>query len=377
MLKAFEKDLRERERQSLLRRPKGLEGIDFSSNDCLNLSDHPKIRAAMGEALEKGLPLSGRASRLLSGTSPWHEETEALLGAFLSRQGVLSFSSGYLASIGVIPALVRPAGAAVFSDELNHASLIDGVRLSRAACHIFPHRDLGALEALLKKERGEKLIITESLFSMGGDFAPLSEISSLALKYQALLFVDEAHATGVFGPGFSGLTGHLREKEHIVSLHTGGKALGASGAFIGCSRLIKTHLINSCRSFIYTTAPPPLLMVQWKAALKVLEEEPFRPLRLRETSLRARSELSGLFPGGLEKTESHILFLPAAGPSEALEKEDLLRRRGLSSGAVRWPSVPKGKEGLRIALKYQHKREDLRRLKSALREASGCQGGGC
>ena len=461
MFKSFEKNLREKKLQGLFRRPAEPQGIDFSSNDCLNLSCHPKIRARMAEALEKGIPLSARSSRLISGATPWHEETDALLRAFLSREGLLSFSSGYLANVGILPALAK-GEKAVFSDELNHASLIDGIRLSRAIRHIFPHRNLNALEDLLKKEKREKIIVTESLFSMGGDFAPLREISDLALKYQALLFVDEAHATGLFGQNFSGFASGLEEKEHIVSLHTGGKALGSSGAFVGCSRLIKDYLINNCRSFIYTTAPPPLLMVQWKAVLDVLKTEPFRPLELRAKSRQMRAALSADGSGGgpdfpdppalsrrggpgksgegksggreeknpagsekrgrrrqdkspispqdgrqrgnlqnpsrdfsqdlnrdhglnqsrpfkknsaspfypLERTESPILFLEAGSPAKALKKEKFLRRRGFGARAIRWPTVPRGKEGLRIVLKYHHKREELSRLKSALREAA-------
>ncbi len=384
MFKSFEDSLRERKLQGLLRHLKspqtGPERPDFESNDYLGLSGHPKIRARMAEALAGGIPLSAKSSRLLSGNSLWHEETESLLSGFLSREGVLSFSSGYLANIGALPALIAGGGRrgggkkkAVFSDRLNHASLIDGIRLSGGRCQVFPHRDLNALEDLLKKTRGEKIIVTESLFSMTGGLAPLREISDLALRHHALLYVDEAHATGLFGPGFAGFAAGLSEKEHIISLHTAGKALGSSGAFIGCQRLIRDFLINCCRSFIYTTAPPPLLMVQWKAAIEVLKEEPFRPLELRKQSLSFRLWLSkalkAAFPAGLEPTESPVIFLPAGGPAEALKKEKLLMDRGLNVRAIRCPAVPKGGDGLRIVLKCRPAEKDLSRLKGPLLEA--------
>ena len=275
------------------------------------------------------------------------------------------FSSGYLANIGVIPALAQ--GRTVFSDELNHASLIDGIKLSKSPCKIYPHNDLNFLENLLKSVSGDKLIVTESLFSMEGDFAPLKEISGLALKYGALLLVDEAHATGIFGHRFSGLVSELEEKEHIVSIHTCGKALGGFGAFVGSEALIKDYLINNCRSFIYTTAPPPLMLIQWKAALAVLKKESFRPLSLRKKSLNFRSTLKDQFC--LKETESPIVPLLMASNRKALQTAEQLRKKGLDVRAIRFPTVPKGKERLRVVLKYSHSEEQLKALKKGLLES--------
>ena len=251
----------------------------------------------------------------------------------------MTFSSGYLANVGVVAALAR--GKTVFSDELNHASLIDGISLSQSPCKIYPHNDLNALEQLLKKEPGEKVIVTESLFSMEGDFVPLKEISELALKYGALLMVDEAHATGIFGNNFSGCVSDLEEKNHIISLHTCGKALGGFGAFIGCSSLIKDYLVNYCRPFIYTTAPPPLMFVQWKAALEVLEKESFRPLALRKRALDFRTALSDQF--SLKKTESPIVPLLMDSTKVALRRAEQLRKQGLDIRAIRFPHCSQGK----------------------------------
>ena len=358
VFKSFEEALQKKRAQDGYRIPSRPAGVDFVSNDYLNLSSHPYIRKALIAALKKGIPLSSRASRLLSGTLRWHEEMEEKLKTFISREGVLLFSSGYLANVGALPALAK--GKTIFSDEFNHASLIDGVALSKSPYIIYSHNNLNQLEQLLKKKSGKKIIVTESLFSMEGDFAPLRELSDLALRHGALLVVDEAHATGIFGGNFSGCVSDLKEKEHIVTLHTCGKALGSFGAFVGCSKMIKNYLINYCRSFIYTTAPPPLMLVQWKAALEVLEKEPHRPLTLRKKALNFRKTLS--YPFSLEKTESPIAPLLIKGAGEALKRAERLRKRGLDVRAIRYPTVPKGKERLRIVLKYDHSQEQITAL---------------
>ena len=363
MFKSFEQDLKERKQNHLYRVPTEPEGIDFTSNDYLNLSSSQEIREKMIEALKQNTPLSSKASRLLSGTHPLHKQMEEELKKFTKREGILIFSSGYSANLGVIPLLAK--GRTVFSDKLNHASLIDGVRLSRSPCVIYPHNDLNALEALLKKEKGEKLIITESLFSMAGDFSPLEDLSFLALKYQSLLFIDEAHTTGLFGKNFSGRVSDLKEKEHIITLHTCGKALGSFGAFVASSSLIKDYLINNCRSFIYTTAIPPLIMIQWKSILEILKRESFRPLELRKKAYQFRSDLSSLFP--LEKTESPIVPILTSSSLSALEGSQFLKKKGFDIKAIRYPTVPKNKEGLRIILQYQQTQEQLSQLKEALK----------
>ena len=419
-MNAFERDLQERKAGGLFRslvRPSS--GADFVSNDFLGLSSHPEIRAALIQALRDDLPLSGRASRLLSGSSARHEEMEERLSGFVGKGrglAALIFPSGWQANVGVLAALSR--GRTVFSDRLNHASLIDGIALSKSRLEIYPHKDLNVLEALLKKTQGEKLIVTESLFSMDGDFAPLEEILDLALKHGALLFADEAHATGLFGPCFGGFAGALKEPEAVVSMHSFGKALGSCGAFIRCSRLIKDWLVNHCRSFIYTTAPPPLRMVQWAAALDVLGKETFRPLTLRKKALQFRKVLreQGLFPS-LELTESPIIPLvissaeqrPAlrgraplrtefqrtasrrtgaalqesGGDSQgkellrdgdrrlrltALEAAEALQKKGFDVRAVRYPAVPKGTDRIRLVLKFHHSESLLTDLQQALKD---------
>ena len=364
MFESFIKDLEKRKQDHLYRTLVKPSGEDFVSNDYLNLSCHPKVQQALIEALQQGVSLSGKASRLLAGTTSWHEEVEEELQEWLSREGVLSFSSGYLANVGVLSLLCKDK--VVFSDQLNHASLIDGISLSKSPCRIYPHNDLNVLESLLKKEKGQKVIVTESLFSMEGDFAPLNEISQLALQHGALLIVDEAHATGIFGNNFSGCVSDLKEKDHVVSLHTCGKALGGFGAFVGSSALLKDYLINCCRSFIYTTALPPLFLFQLKTILKILKEEPFRPLNLRKQALAFRSSLSPHF--SLEKTESPILPLRVSSSQEALQFEKKLRAKGFDVKAIRRPTVPEGREGVRLVLKYNHSSKLLDSLLKALLE---------
>ena len=358
MFDFFKTNLKQKKQNYLYRNISLPKGIDFTSNDYLNLSSHPGIRKKMIQALKEGLVLSAKASRLLGGTSPWHTEAEKALKEFVKRPAVLSFSSGYQANLGLIPALAKER--IVFSDELNHASLIDGIRLSKSPYFIFQHNDLNHLEDLLKKESKKKLIVTESLFSMEGDFCPLEDISNLALKYQALLLIDEAHSTGLFGKGLGGRVSNLKQKDHIVTVHTGGKALASSGAFVSSSLLIKNYLINNCRSFIYATAPPPLLMIQWLAILEVLKKEKGRALSLRQKSLQMRKDLS------LAPSESPIIFIVLQTTEKALKSAKSLRNQGFFIQAVREPSVPKDKQGLRIILHYEHTEEQLSTLKQNL-----------
>ncbi len=358
MFDFFENDLKRKKRRGLFRKISLPKGEDFTSNDFLNLSDHPEIKKKMRDVLGQGIALSSKASRLLGGTSPWHIKAEKALKKFIKRPAVLSFPSGYQANVGLIPALAKER--VIFSDALSHASLIDGIRLSKSPYHIFRHNDLNHLEDLLKKEKKKKLIVTESLFSMEGDFCPLEEISQLALEHQALLLADEAHSTGLFGKSLGGRVGDLKEKDHIVTVHTGGKALGSFGAFAGSSRLIKEYLINNCRSFIYTTAPPPLLMAQWLAVLEILKKESRRAVNVRQKAMQFRKDLS------LAESESPIIFIVLNGPAEALKAAQKLRQRGFFVQAIREPTVPKERQGLRVLLRFSHTKDLLDSFKQNL-----------
>ena len=359
MFEDFKSNLAERKKNKLYRQIPKQKGLDFSSNDYLSLSSHPQIKKDIAQFLKKNRSLSSKASPLLGGLSnSLYSEVEQALKRFINRSGVLMFSSGYQANLGLIPALAKER--VIFSDELNHASLIDGIRLSQRPYHIFRHNDLKHLEALLKKEKGKKIIITESLFSMTGDFAPLKELSNLALKYQALLFVDEAHSTGLFGKSLGGRISDLKQKNHIVTVHTGGKALASCGAFTGSSILIKNYLINNCRSFIYSTAPTPLLMAQWLSVLKLLKKESYRAKELKQKALLVRQEFS------LPITKSPILFLVLKSTQQALNVSQKLKRAGYFIPAIRWPTVPKNKQGLRLSLHFNHSLKEVKAVKKIL-----------
>ena len=282
--KEWSKQINDLKKQGLKRELKIIQGIDFSSNDFLSLSQYPSIRKALIKALGQGIPLNAGASRLIRGQTKWHEQTEKLFQKWIGRPSALFFSSGYLANIAIISTLGKDA--VIFSDELNHASLIDGCRMLNQKKYIYPHKDLDVLEKFLKKEkRGKKkVIITESLFSMDGDRAPLKELSALALRYGALLIVDEAHSTGLYGNKGAGLCTLLKQKEHIISVHPCGKAMGTSGAFIVGPKMLKSYLVNHCRPFIYSTAPHPLLLFHIQCVVKLLQKNSKRRTVLQKKS---------------------------------------------------------------------------------------------
>ncbi len=358
-LTKWEKELTQLAHQNLNRKLKTPEGLDFSSNDYLSLTHHAGIRKSLIQALKKDLPLSAGASRLIRGHTPWHKETEQLFQRYVGRKSALFFSSGYMANLGLIQTLCK--NSVIFSDQMNHASLIDGCRLSRSPCHIYPHKDMNTLEHLLKKERQKnKMIITESLFSMDGDFAPLQELSELALKYQALLIVDEAHATGIYGPKGNGLCGPLREKEHIISIHPCGKAMAANGAFIAGPAILKKYLINKCRAFIYTTAPSPVLLFYIKCVLNVLKKEAKRRELLKKKADFFRNKIKNLAPIG--DSESMIIPIITESTTSALAIEKTLQKKGYDIRAIRYPTVAKGKERLRICIHYNHTYKQLKEL---------------
>lgn len=364
----FKKDLELRKKQKLYRSLSFSDdegSFNFSSNDYLGLRNHPSIRQALKQFLENDEAVSSSASPLLGGYSSYHKEALEFFCQWRSCQASLAFSSGYQASLGVLPALAKHS--LVFSDELNHASLIDGIRLSGSPYHIFRHNDLNHLEDLLKKTKdnksGQKLIVTESLFSMSGDFSHLESLSQLCDRYKALLYLDEAHSTGLFGDNLSGLSRLVKNQDFLVSLHTGGKALASPGAFVACSQLIQNHLINHCRSFIYSTAPSALFMRHWLAVLKLLkqQDQQKRAKKLRQKALQMRQAL------GLEPTESPILFINLKTTDQALKVSKELSAKKYFIPAIRYPTVPKDKQGLRIVLRYDHKDKEISALLDTLK----------
>ncbi|TAN36262.1 MAG: 8-amino-7-oxononanoate synthase [Verrucomicrobia bacterium] len=333
--------------------------LNFSSNDYLNLAHHPEVIAAAERALRE-CGASAGASRLVSGTLALHEELEARLAKLKGYPAGLVFGSGYLTNLGVLPALVG-RGDAIFADRLAHASLMDATMLSRAELHRFRHNDAGHLEELLKKHAGagRKLVVTESVFSMDGDLAPLPDIATVAERHGALLLVDEAHATGVFGPGGSGLIReHKLESAVNISMGTLSKALGGYGGFVACSEKLRALLINRARAFIFTTAPPPPVLGAALGALDVLEKNTGLGAELLRRAALFRQQLQA---AGLDTMQSASQIIPVfvGDNARALALAGRLREQGLLVVAIRPPTVPEGTARLRLSVTLAHSEADL------------------
>jgi 8-amino-7-oxononanoate synthase len=333
--------------------------LNFSSNDYLDLANHPKVKESSIDMVNK-YGCGATASRLMSGTLPCHEELERLLAALKGYPAALVFGSGWLANAGVIPALVGREDQ-VFADKLVHASIIDAVILSRADLHRFNHNDAAHLAVLMDKcpVKGRRLIVTESVFSMDGDIAPLRQIAEIAAKYGAMVMVDEAHSTGIFGPGGSGLVRQLNLESVVnISMGTLSKALGGYGGFIACSTAVRDLLVNKARSFIFTTGLPPVMAGSALGALKVLESQPDLGKKLLENADLFRSKLNsfGLNTGG---SKSQIIPVIVGDPAKTLALSRKLAEKNILAVAVRPPTVPAETARLRLSLTLAHTREDL------------------
>ena len=341
------------------------------SNNYLGLADHPRLRRAAAEAA-LALGTSAGASRLISGTMSIHHELEDRLAEFEGTEAALLFGSGYLANTGAIAALAQ-RGEVVFSDELNHASIIDGCRLAGADTFVYRHADPDHLEWGLREASGRgALIVTDGVFSMDGDVAPLAELMELARRYRCRLMVDEAHATGCLGPegrGSVAAAGLSGEVDLIVG--TLGKALGGYGAYVCGSGEMVDYLVNSARPFIFSTAPPPPAVAAASAALELLVEQPARVERLASNAVALRD---GLRAQGLEPLgdETQIVPLVIGDADDAMSLCERLLELGVFAQAIRPPTVAPGTCRLRLTVMATHRIDDLRRaarlIGSALRE---------
>lgn len=345
--------------------------LNFASNDYLGLSVDPRLTAAAEAAMRQAGWGSG-ASPLVVGYTSWHAELERELAAFEGTEAAVVFGSGYAANVGTICSLVE-RGDAVFSDELNHASIVDGCRLSRATVHIYPHGDMAALESQLaaSTDARRKLIVTDTLFSMHGVIAPLPQLAELAQRYGAMLMVDEAHATGVFGPRGRGLC-EAAEIEDAVHVRVGtlSKALGCSGGFVtGCQELIQ-WLINRARPYIFSTAAPPANSAAALAALAIVREEPQRREQLLATANDVAYQLRRR-GWNLGQSSTQILPLVIGDSQQALDLSAALRERGLWIPAIRPPSVRLGEDCLRLCLTAGHTPEMIETLLRVLAELKG------
>jgi glycine C-acetyltransferase/8-amino-7-oxononanoate synthase len=328
------------------------------SNNYLGLADHPAVREAAADAAMRWGVGAG-ASRLVSGTMTIHRRLEERLAEFKRSQSTVLFGSGYLANVGVISALAGD-GDSVFSDELNHASIVDGCRLTRAQVHVYRHRDTEHLAWCLQRQaRGTPLIVTDSVFSMDGDVAPLAELAELAARWGGRLVVDEAHATGNLGPGGRGAVAEAGlEGEVDVIVGTLGKALGSYGAYVCASDEIVRYLINASRTLIFSTAPPPPAVAGALAALELLQRRPHLVQRLRSNGRVLRRALAAEgFP--VDDGEMHIVPLIVGDAADALQMCDEAIERGVFAQAIRPPTVADGTSRLRLTAMATHTHSEL------------------
>ena len=352
------------QRRSLLE----VRGINFCSNDYLGLAVHPALREAVVRAAQKATRVGGTGSRLLSGQSQNWSQLEEEFAQFAGTEAALFFTSGYAANTGLLAALVGPDDV-VYSDVLNHASLIDGMRLSGARKVIYPHLNLDALEKALRQDAGapwRRLIVTESVFSMDGDVAPLRELAALAEKHGAAMIVDEAHSTGVHGPDGRGLVaGEQILPQVLATIHTCGKALGSAGAFVCGPAVLKEHLINHARTFVFSTALPPYLSEQIGAALGLVRgmEHERQTLLKHAKSLRRALRAEGFDTAG---SSSQIVPVVLGKNEDTLKAAEQLQREGFATRAIRPPAVPVGCSRLRLSLTTQITEEELKRLVKCL-----------
>jgi 8-amino-7-oxononanoate synthase len=345
-------------------------GRDFSSNDYLGLAASPRLAAAVEAALGRGVPIGSGGSRLLRGNDPEHEALEAEAAVFFGSESALFFSGGYAANVALLSTLPQARDLLVH-DELIHASAHEGMRLSRCERVSVRHNDPEAFEAALVAwreggGRGRPWIVVESLYSMDGDRAPLDALAELADRHDAFLVVDEAHATGVFGPDGRGLAAHLEGRANLVALRTCGKALGCEGALVCAPAVLKEFLINRARPFIFSTAPSPLMAAAVREALLIIAEEPDRRERLHALIAQAEARLArhGVAPAG-----SQILPLVLKNDARTMAVAAGLQARGFDVRGVRPPTVPRGTSRLRISITLNVDTADLDGLAGALDQA--------
>ena len=332
----------------------GRQVLNFSSNNYLGLANHPAKVAIDRYGCGSG------ASRLISGNMTLHEELEGRIAELKGAEAALVFNSGFQANTGVIPVLVGE-GAVVFSDILNHASIIDGCRLSRAKIFVYRHCDMDELKQGLRDSPPDKrkLIVTESLFSMDGDEAPLADIVKLAEEHGAVVMVDEAHATGIYEPNGAGLVAKLELGDRVlVQMGTLGKALGGFGAYVAGSQALRELLINRCRSFIFTTSLPPAVMAMAIAAIDLIKKEPQRRQALWDNCRLLRAGLTAL-GYSLGTSRSQILPLMIGDATRCMKLSENLLQRGVFAQGIRPPTVPPGTSRLRITLMATHGRQHI------------------
>jgi 8-amino-7-oxononanoate synthase len=359
--------------QSRLRTLNLPSGLDFTSNDYLGLATSPRYAAVLTAALARGTAIGAGGSRLLRGNAPEHEELEAAAAAFFHAERALFFGSGYFANFALFSTL--PQGDdLVILDESIHASAREGARAGRAARIEAAHNDTGAIQDRIlawraQGGRGRIWIAVESIYSMDGDRAPLEELVALADRYEAFLIIDEAHATGFFGPDGRGLSASFEGRPNIMVLHTCSKALGGAGALVSMPGVLCDFLVNRCRPFIYSTAPSPLMAVAALEALAILKEEPQRRANLARLVAHAGRESKNRC--GVTASGSQILPVIAGDDRRAMMLAAALRARGFDVRGIRPPTVPAGTARLRISITLNVDEQAITDLFAALAEELG------
>ena len=364
----LEEGLRELETRSQRRSVEEIRGVNLCSNDYLGLAGRPELRVAVLEAVRDAERVGGTGSRLLSGHAPVWDEVEQEFAQFVGSEATLYFGSGYAANVGLLTSLLTKNDL-VFSDELNHASLIDGIRLSGARKVIYPHLDLNVLESRLREhqhEGGRKFVVTETVFSMDGDVVALRELAGLAERYGAAVILDEAHATAVHGPAGRGIAAAAGLPPGVVAMtHTCGKALASAGAFVCGSAVLREHLVNRARTFIFSTAMPPYMAGQIRAALRLASG---MDAQRAELLARSRRLASGLRAQGWDTAGSSTQIAPVVvgGNEEALAAAEFLQQHGFAVRAIRPPTVKEGSARLRFSVTCGVAAHELERLENAL-----------
>lgn len=351
LLLAQQNDLTTLDSAARLRRLQPRTGLDFSSNDYLGLARAQRLRGAVAAALARGVSIGSGGSRLLRGNDPEHEALEAEAAAFFGSEAALFFSSGYAANAALLSTLPQ-RGDLIVHDALIHASAHEGMRLARAESVATPHNDATAVDQAIADWRrrggtGRAWIAVESLYSMDGDRAPLADLAAVAARHAAMLLIDEAHATGVFGRGGRGLAADLEGAENVITLRTCGKALGCEGALLCGPRTMRDFLVNRGRAFIFSTAPSPLMASAVRESLRILADEPERRDRL--SALTAFAERT-LAPCGVTPTGSQILPLVIGEDAPTMRLAAALQAAGFDIRGIRPPTVPPGTARLRVSL---------------------------
>jgi 8-amino-7-oxononanoate synthase len=352
VLERYQAELLSLAEQSRIRTLEPRSGHDFSSNDYLGLASSKRLAGAVSAAIARGTAIGAGGSRLLRGNAPEHEELEAAAAAFFHAERTLFFGSGYMANFALFSTLPQRDDL-IIMDELIHASVREGVRAGRAASVVARHNDVASMVTAVrtwraKRGTGRIWIAVESLYSMDGDRAPLVDLMMLADAYEAFLVIDEAHATGVFGPDGRGLAASFEGRENVIVLHTCGKALGGAGALLSLPQTLSNFLVNRCRPFIFSTAPSPLMAVATLEALAILQEEPERREELARLVDHAGHEAQARC--GLTLSGSQILPVIIGDNLSTMQIASNLRERGFDVRGVRPPAVPPDTARLRISL---------------------------